>query len=276
MKKTSLFGLGTLALGCCIMLSGVSFAGTFTLVDGNSIAAFDTSLPDNHYSWEVDGVDHLFQQAFWFRLGTVDPETSLHTLPIDVEGTTDTNFDGDDDTLFVRYIGLDFDAEVRYTLDGGAPGSFASDLAEQVSITNTGSIPLDFHFFQYVDFDLAGSEEFDTAVFTNANAVQQTQGPLAISETVITPAASHREIDYFPATHSKLTDASPTTLSDTPAIGTPLGPGDVTWAFQWDVVIAPGLTFQISKDKNLVGVPEPTALALAGLALGGMLFGRRR
>jgi hypothetical protein len=72
-------------------------------------------------------------------------------------------------------------------------------------------------------------------------------------------------------------DGLPTTLSDTP-IGTVVGPGDMTWAYQWDVVINPGDTFQISKDKNLsaIPVPEPASGLLVTIAAGMLLVGYRR
>lgn len=258
-----------LALLAFLLLCGApsqsALAGFFTLVDNNSTATFDTADPGNNNGWVVDGVNHLYQQAFWFRIGT-NPEESLHQLPVVVEGITDTDFDLNPDTLYVRYAGPGFTAEVRYTLAGGATGSLASDMAEQIAIHNLSPVPLDFHFFQYVDFDLLGSSGGDMAEFINANTVKQSEGTLSLAETVITPPASHREIDVYDATLLKLNDALPTTLSDLPAVGTPLGPDDMTWAFQWDVVIDPGKTFQISKDKNLTGVPEPTSLILLSLA----------
>jgi len=188
-------------------------------------------------------------------------------LPIAVEGVTDTNFDSNPDTLFVRYAGAGFTAEVRYTLAGGSAGSLASDLAEQISIHNVSTTPLDFHFFQYVDFDLLGSSGGDTAEFINGNTVKQWEGISSLSETVITPLPSHREIDVYDVTLQKLNDALATTLTDLPALGVALGPNDMTWAFQWDRVIEGGKTFQISKDKNLTGVPEPASLALLAFAV---------
>lgn len=253
----------TVALGAVV--AAPSGAALFTLVDDNSSVDFDTATANNAYDWFVDGVDHLSTQAFWYRVGNV-AEQSLHTLPIGVQGTSDTNFDGNPDTLFVRYVGAGFRADVAYRLDGGTPGSFASDVTEQITIVNTGLSPLDFHFFQYTDFDLGGTAGGDTAVFTNANAVQVSDALLNFTETVITPVPSHREIDFFANTVAKLTDAVPDNLDDLPAIGTPLGPGDVTWAYQWDFTVNPGQSFQISKDKQLVGVPEPATPSLAALA----------
>ncbi len=246
-----------------------SRAALFTLTDDNSVADFDTSSQSGAYSWLVDGVQQLYQQWFWFRVGN-NPEASIDSLPIGVQGSTDTNFDGFDDTLFTRYDSAGFTIQIRYGLDGGTLGSNASDLSEQISIHNTSGSNLDFHFFQYTDFDLQGQVNADTAVFTNVNTVQQANGAYRLTETVVTPSANHREIAVYPSTVNSLNDGLPTTLSDTP-IGLVLGPDDLTWAFEWDVVIAPGSTFQISKDKNLnafTPVPEPStvALALAGLA----------
>jgi hypothetical protein len=249
-------------------------AGLFTLIDDNSSMTFNTSSPSNATSWLVDGVNQLSQQAFWYRVGNI-AEQSVHSLPIAFETATDTNFDPNLDTIFVRYLGAGFHIDIHYSLDGGLPGSRASDMAEQISISNTGAGPLDFHFFQYNDFDLNGTANGDSAMFTNANAVQQFEGALRLSETVITPVPTHREIAFFPATSTNLNDAGPTTLSDTPATANIFGPGDVTWAFQWDFVLQPGGTFQISKDKHLSGIPEPAAAVLLCMGVGLLMAGRR-
>jgi hypothetical protein len=252
-----------------------SNAALFTLVDDNSTATFDTSSQANAYEWNVDGRDQLFQQAFWYRIGNV-AEQSLDTLPHPIEGMTDTNFDGNPDTLFVRYNGAGFRVEVRYTLDGGLVGSRASDIAEQISISNLGAVPLDFHFFQYSDFDLNATAGNDTAVFPNDNAVVQSEGSASIAETVITPIPDHREIDFYPLILAKLNDAVATTLTDTPPEDVNFGPGDVTWAYQWDFLLPVGGTFQISKDKNLIGIPEPATVAILAMGVGLALAHWRR
>ena len=242
-------------------------ADVFTLLDDNSEVGIDTESSDGVFSWLVDGVDHLYQQWFWYRVGSGVAEASIDTLPIGVEGTTDTDLDGDDDTLFVSFLGAGFEIEVRYILDGGSAGSGASDLAEQISIVNTSGGAIDMHFFQYSDFDLDEDADGDTVVFTNANAVAQSNGATAMTETVVTPVSSHHEGGIYPDTLDKLEDGFVDDLDDTPGIGVPLGPDDVTWAYQWDVSIPSGGTFQISKDKNLIAIPEPSTLLLVLLGL---------
>jgi hypothetical protein len=256
------------ALFCSCVLAVLtaqqSAATIFSLTDDNSVAQFDTSTASNNFNWLVNGNDQLAQLAYWYRIGN-GAEQSVHLLPIVAQGTSDTNFNGNPDTLFVRYNnGSGLQIETRYSLDGGAAGTGASDMSAQISITNFTASPMDFHFFQYADFDISSG---DSAVFTNPNTVQQSGPGGRLVESVVTPVPTHREIAFFPVTLNKLNDGVATTLSDTPAGGTAVGPGDVTWADQWDVVIAPGATFQISTDTNLNAVPEPGVGSLLIVAM---------
>jgi hypothetical protein len=273
-------------LGIAVVLFAIAASAStalavpFTLEDDNSTASGDTATLGGLTEWTVDGQSQLKQQWFWYRIGN-EPEDSVSTLPVVAPSPvlSDTNGDGEDDTLFVRYApdGGGFSIDIRLILDGGASGSGASDLGEQISIHNNGRTELEFHFYQYADFDLNGTPEGDSVFFANDNAVRQYEGVLRLTETVVTPLPSHREAAVWDVTLTKLEDGSPTVLSDTPAQGVVLGPDDVTWAFQWDVIIPPGGTFQISKDKNLNAIPEPGTVVLASLAFGTLVFfGRRR
>jgi large repetitive protein len=246
-----------------------SVAALLSLIDDNSSADFDTATQGNNYNWFVGGTDILAQQAFWYRIGNAVPEQSVHTLPILVQGTTDANFNGAPDTLFVRYNGGNFQIDTKYSLDGGLPGSGTSDMGEQISISNLTASPLDFHFFQYADFDLSAA---DTIIFANTNTVDQTGAGLRLSETVVTPVPSHHEAAFFPVTLNKLNDGLPTTLIDNGGAG----PGDVTWAFQWDFLLPGNSTFLISKDKHINNIPEPAAASLLSVAAGLLLAGCRK
>jgi len=268
---------GFIVLSLFGMLATSSIAALITLSDDNSTVDFDTTSSANAYNWSVEGQDQLFQQAFWYRVGN-GPEQSLHALPIGFQLASNTNSDPNLDTLNVVYNGPGYNIEVTYRLDGGAVGSGASDMGEQIAITNNSGAPLDFHFFQYSDFEILGTPGNDTAVFVNANTVRQFEGPISLNETVASPAPSHREINFFDITRDNLEDGVATTLNDLLPNGVPLGPGDMTWAYQWDRTIPAsgiGRTFIISKDKRLNVVPEPATFGLLTVAAGLLFAGRR-
>jgi hypothetical protein len=261
-------------------LSDRASAALTTLTSGNSVVEIESGAPGDDPAdqgmllWEVDGVSHLFQQWFWFRTGGVGGEIVLGELAPQTVTPVGTN------QLILSYgdAADGFSITVIYTLTGGTPGSLSSAIGEQIVIENLSANPLDIHFFQYTDFDLGGDAGDDSARFVAANEVeQQDGGGSTLSEAIVTPAASHRQIDTFPAIFVDLTDALPTTLSDTPAIGVPFGPTDVTWAFQWDFVILPQGVQTISKIKSIQGVvPEPASIALWSLGAIGLIGIRSR
>lgn len=260
-------------------------ATLITLRDENSVANFSTQDSDaggnpvGLYDWEVNGDDYMHQQWFWYRDGETGPETSLGQLTQTHLATLDLDGDTNDDFLLVRYrdANQSVEIELRYILTGAATTALNSDLVEVISLRNTSNAPKSLHFFQYVDFDLADTSDGDTVVLTGspANTARQTETLVHVSETVVTPRPSHHEANIFSSTRDRLNDALPTTLNDNAG---PLGPADVTWAFQWDFTLAPGQTYLISKDKNLRAevIPEPSTALLAVLGLAGAALAARR
>jgi hypothetical protein len=275
--------LGLLKIGMlflAVALVTPADATTFTLTDLNSSAQIDDASQSGMFNWRVNGVNQLAQQWFWFRLGSTGGQSSIDTLPLLSATLSDTDGDPSDtqkDTLSLSYgstTGLQIN--VRYTLRGTA--SSGSDMQEQINITNNGSTTLDLHFFQYTNFTLNNNQPTaaDTVTLVNSNTVRQSRngGPL-VSETVTTPAANHYELGLTtdsPNTHFRLNNVNGLTLSDG---ATTRGPGDATWAFEWDRSLAPGATLQISKDKNLA-VPEPGTLTLIATGFAGLAFLRKR
>jgi hypothetical protein len=254
-------------------------AALVTLTDSNSVVNIDTQTQAGVYDWYVGGIDNMHQQWFWFRIGNSGPEQSLDTLvhnPATDMILSDGNFNPGDDRLSLRYTDQAgrFEIFVDYTLTGGQNGSGTSDLIETVrvhSLQRTGN--LDFHFFQYSDFDL-NEGTFDSSVeVLNANTVRQTDG-LTIAETVASPAPSRYEVNYYDITLTALNDGVATDLNQNAG---PLFDDDLTWAFQWDFNLAPGGSFIISKDKHLDHVvPEPSSVALLVLGAVGTGLGAWR
>jgi hypothetical protein len=118
-----------------------------------------------------------------------------------------------------------------------------------------------------------GTPGGQTATVVSPNLVRQTGNGLELSESVVTPGASNWEANIYPNTLNRLNSGAPYNLDGVLTAG----PGDATWAYQWDTTIDPGATFIISKDKRLSPTPEPSTLAIAGLAALGMIgYGMRR
>jgi hypothetical protein len=137
-------------------------------------------------------------------------------------------------------------------------------VAETIQVLNHGDTKLDFHFYQYSDFDLGAGFQDDVVIDPSRLFVDQTptgnHGSM-LNETVLTPKPNRAEANTYAVTLGKLNDGAATNLSNNLSVaGT-----DGTWAFQWDKVLAAGNgTLVISKDKNLAPVPEPMSLALLG------------
>lgn len=284
---------GSAATAVTLAVAAFCLLGTFqaeaqiiTLEDRNSSTTFDLGTQAGFQDWQVDSVDHLHQQWFWYRVGASGGEVSLDSLGTPLNATSDTNPIDDTraDTFQARYTsaGL-FTVNVTYTLRGGLSGSGDSAVNAFITVMNLSASPLDFHLFQYADYDLNGSPSGDSAqISVNSstglpNKAVQTKGSTTLSQTIVLPDATHGEVGTFPATRTSLNDGDPTTLSNN--FG-PTATGDATWAFQWDLTIAPGeeTTVQAAasiSDGALVPVPEPETwmMVVGGL---GMFFLLRR
>lgn len=259
----------------------------YTLIDGNSRLEINTSAQATGYDWVVDGVHHMHELSNWYRVGSTGPERSVHTLTVLPGIVSDRDNDSSIDTVTVPYSDSQgrFALEIDYSIFGGAPGSGTSAFDEEIRITNLQSTPLAFHFFEYVDLDLYETPDDDTILLTSQTSLQQfdarTVGNWGFN-------ADRYELNTFPNTVTKLNDAVASNLSGVWPGGTgPIGPGNVTWALQWDFVgtlaprpaIPPGETVVIKKEGLLQQfVPEPTGVVLA--ILGGLaalsLFRRQR
>jgi len=246
-----------------------------TLFSGNSSVSINTSSQQGMYNWSVDGQNQLAQQWFWYRIGSTGPDASINTISAPVITPVTAGI------LETTYANSSLQVNVLYSLLGGAVGSGASDISEQISIQNLGASALSFHFFQYADFNLAGtanndSGQLDSVRRTMYGGVTQFDGTgCHISEnvdTAVSQPANRAQIGTGSTLLSSLTDGGPTTLNDTTASG-----GNINWALEWDVTINPGGTLIISKDMNIVGVngggsvPEPStwALVMLGVLSGG-------
>ncbi len=272
------------ALSGAVLIATVPLAHAtlYTLTDQNSTITVDPLSSDGISNWKVDGVNQLYQQWFWGRMGSSGGEISLDTLNLLGATTTDNDpwLDPHKDTLSLAYGDAstvkdsDFMVTLKLSLMVGGAGSRMSDLSTQVAFINLTDTGGDLHIFQYSDFDLSDNYGNDTGTFANANTIVQSDGGMILTDAA-SPMPSRREIGLYSDIADSLGDAGPTTLGNSGS-GTV---GDVTYARQWDFTLQPAgganSTVGFSLDQHIT-VPDPGTILLLGAGMLGLAGASRR
>ena len=205
--------IALLAIGISLGLIDTSAIATpINLVDQDSSVTIDPTSQAGVDNWTVDGVNQLYQEWFWYGIGS-SGDSPINTLAPGYNTAWPQQFDCD----LLRFERFECWSEL--CLDRISSGSGQSVLSEAITLTNNSSFPMDLHFFEYSNFTLNGSTSGESVSFPNANAVDVQNGLMSLTETVATPAANEWEGDYYPTMLNELNSNSPTTLLDTPAIG---------------------------------------------------------
>ncbi len=254
-----------------ILVGGLVFqseAQIYTLSQNDSTALIDAGSQAGVYNWSVGGVNQLYQQWFWYRVGSSGQESSIDTISAASETSSGAN------KATITYANSTISVKTAYSLL--APGNGTATLSEQITVQNTSSVSQDYHFFQYSDFDLGGTPGGQSVQFYNNGSstyyeVIQSGATGSLVETANAPGASSMEVQagYYPALLNALNDGVATTLNNNLSAG----PGDVDYAYEWDVTLAPGTSLLISK---LMAVPEPSSMALIASGVLALVWLRRR
>jgi hypothetical protein len=168
--------------------------------------------------------------------------------------------------------------QINYILTGGGVGSGNADMTETITARNLSGSQLNLNFYEYSYFDLLQSGNNNITIYGDSNSgydhVLQTSGSTAIQEGIISPNANYAEAANFDQTLNELNTQAGLELNDHMSAG----PGNVTWAFQWNQSIAAGDELDIFKDKNLsiAMIPEPSSVAIIVLGAGALGLALRR
>jgi hypothetical protein len=248
-----------------------------SISDLNSAATFLLTPPGvgdtvGMNSWTIDGTNQLKQEWFWYRVGPSGPQYSLDSLVLQPP-TLGTN------SLDVTYADPagQFSVELVFTLQGGTAGSGTADMGQHFLIHNLGTSPLDFHFFQYTNFDLNGTSAGDDVEIdplgSNAVDASQYKGTFTtFADSVAQGKPSSVEVGEAATIHAELTGGN-YTLDGNAGPATPV---DAAWALEWDQSIPAGVERSIANEDaqltgGLVGAPSVPLPVAAWLGLPGLL-----
>jgi hypothetical protein len=258
-----------------LLLPGLGIAQTVALTDLGSSATIDLVGGAGMNNWSVLGKNQLMQQWFWYRTdgGVAQP---INTIG----GLTYQTFTGNSgiNEVDATYQNSQLSIQINYILTGGGVGSGNADMTETITARNLSGSQLNLNFYEYSYFDLLQSGNNNITIYGDSNSgydhVLQTSGSTAIQEGIISPNANYAEAANFDQTLNELNTQAGLELNDSMSAG----PGNVTWAFQWNQSIAAGDELDIFKDKNLsiAMIPEPSSVAIIVLGAGALGLALRR
>lgn len=279
--------LWLLAAAGAVLTTAPAAAVNYRLQDGNS----STLISDRNGAivWNVDqtgrsehdAIDNVFMSNYLLRIGSTAGEKNLFTML----GTPTVQRTAN--SLSLAFADATLSATLQWSLIGGTAGSGRSVLTKSIAITNLSQANLDLHLFDYSDYDINFDQykQADQATLVGPGHIVTTSAtaPFQIDSTV-TGSPDHYQITDFYTLYSQLflDSDGPTTLSDTPAPGTPYPtvPKDNAFAFQWNRALGAGQTLTIAQVAAFgpSAVPEPSGwvLLLTGFGLGGGALRRQR
>jgi hypothetical protein len=265
-----------LCLGAWLAVSAALFLPTCSFAQIVNLTSINTSSSAGMNSWTVNGQNQLNQQWFWYQTdgGIAQPVNTISAPTI----TTYNGASGINEVTAV-YQNSQISVSIDYFLTGGGVGSGNADISESIMAVNKSSSSMNLNFYQYSNFNLLGGASHDTVQIFGSpgayNFIRQANGATGIQEAVTAPSANFAEAADVGLTLNRLNTVAGLTLND----NLTAGPGDETWAFQWNQLLAAnGGEFDLTKDKSLSiqVIPEPSTMALICFGAGALGLALRR
>jgi len=266
--------LALLLAASCSGLAGTITSGISTYTTG-ALPASQTGNGPTADLRPLGGTatDHLVRNWWYYRVQGDSRERPFGNYTKSGGGTVTTTevSTGNKSTFTITERAANnsvrFNAVLAYTLSSGPSGSWAL-LEMALRVTNPTAVPLTVAFFNYLDADIAGSANNDSATLHKPDVIRITDpGGQVFYHSAVNPNAYR--VTAANTLRTALLDASVTNLNNT---GLPFGAGNYTGAWQWNATIAPGQSITLySAFGNVepVSVPEPEtwAMVAAGAAL---------
>ena len=250
--KTLPFLIQLLLALCFTVSNGEAETHVLEVKSGETVIAqamIDDAESYGFYSLTVDNAERLWKQWFWYRIGPSGKEESLETLSLKSVVPPSAM---SPNTLSLTYSLTDaFDITVSYILTYPAGGN--ARMQKNVTITNTSAIDLDYHLFEYSDFDISDLEPMSDNLEFVGNKVYQNgdqadgSGVVIVHESTLPPNKydmDFSELDLLPG----MRDDAPSDLSIPQT--TYLYGYDMQFAQQWDLTIPvnQSISFIINED----------------------------
>jgi len=250
-----------------------------------TLSARDTSVQINLTNgvsdWTIDGVNQLNQQWFYYSVGS-GPVYSIDQIAPWTTPSISTNGPKTVITLNETYASPTISVGTQFQLQSQPLGSGQAKLAQTLTINNPTATQQTYHFYQYSDFDLGGVLGNQNVVFSANGSGQyyqvvQTGLTGSTLNGLISGVSGGISVQYeveagtYDGTQFGLTNGNPSA----PTLDGKLtaGPGDVVYAYEWDVTLSPGGAVIISE---LQSVPEPSSVALISSGTLVLVLLRRR
>jgi hypothetical protein len=246
----------------------------------------DTSLQINLAGglsdWTIDGVNQLNQQWFYYSVGS-GPVYSIDTIAPWSTPTISTNLGKTQITLNEMYANSAISVGTLFSLQSSPVGSGKAALSQTLTISNPSATAQTYHFYQYSDFDLGGVAGGQNIVFSSNGSGQEYQvvqtGLTGTALTgLITGVSGGSSVQYEVqagynnGTQFGLGNGNSAPLLDNTTLTA--GPGNVEYAYEWDVTL-PALGSIIISEIQTV-VPEPSSVALVASGMLALALLRRR
>lgn len=253
------------------MLVGGSQAQTFTLTDNGWTYSEDIGNQGRGTFVDPNGVNHMYQNWWWFR-------TNLDTQEMPLTNLVTMNSGGTNNVqlVFRENAGNLLNAlliKLDYTLTGVTANSASVNIAWSVqNIYGQIPQPITVDFFAYSDFDLNGTPGGDTAFWPLPVQVLYSEGSTVADVRASSGNLVGLDIDNYSNLLNLLNDSAVYNVS---GLMPSTVPGDMTNVFQWRATLALGETLSGSLTKTVTlgtppgpVIPEPGtwALMLSGLA----------